>query len=482
MRIKKCLVFIFSFILLFNISAYAGENFNLNNVYSNINELCQEKYRGRLAGDKGNALATQYIERYFKENGLKPAGDNGTYLQSFQVIVPVVDGTCSFKIYDMNGKMIREYQYGEDFKELSSGASTAGTVKGTMSADLYSSSPIYLEKTKAAGESLYTYNEDNKLLSCGIKGVIVPSSGDFRFRSPYKLQQLASDGIIKIAVQEDIVPELMTYSQKGYIFEIKSPLSIKEKTVSNVIGILEGWDPTLPPLVLSAHFDHVGFDADGTIYPGALDNASGAAMLLECINAVKNSGSNQRTVVFAAFNAEEEGLIGSSYFVQHPPMDISKGECINFDMVGSAKDLPLSLLCCSSRTSFSKEIANLAKSLMVNTNMLYESNSDHAPFNEAGISALTLIHDDVEKIHTPYDTIKNINIDNLKDVVALMDNYLTCNGKVIVQETINETAVSAPIASTVNNSGLNMAALGIAIGAILLQICMIYLRKKQRRE
>lgn len=483
MRIKKCLVFVFSFILLFNVLAYAGESFDLNNIYSTINELCQEKYRGRLAGDKGNEMAAQYIQQYFKEKGLIPAGDNGTYLQAFQVVVPVIDGGCSFKIYDAAGKKVKEYTYGRDFKELSSGASTAGTVKGTLSDDLYSSSPIYLEKSKAEGESLYTYDEDKKLLSCGIKAVIVPSSWDLRFRTPYKLQQLFSNGLIKITVNEDIVPELMSYSKKGCIFEIKSPLSIQKKTVSNVIGILEGWDPTLPPLVLSAHFDHVGFDADGTIYPGALDNASGVAMLLECINVIINTGSSQRTVIFAAFNAEEEGLVGSSYFVQHPPMDISKSECINFDMVGSVKDLPLSLLCCDSRNMFSREMASLARSLMVNTNMLYESNSDHAPFNAAGINALTLIYDDVEKIHTPYDTIENISIDNLRTVATIMENYLAYNGKVIVQDTEEEKAVSAPLASNAGDSYLlNITALAIAIGAVLLQVYMISSRRKKRNE
>jgi hypothetical protein len=482
MRIKKCSAFIFSFVLLFNIYAYAGENFNLNNIYSTTSELCQEKYRGRLAGDKGNTLAAEYIEKYFKAKGLMPAGDKNTYLQSFQVIVPVIDGACSFKIFDLNGRLIKEYLYGRDFKELSSGASMSGTVKGTLSTDLYSSSPIYLEESSITGESLYTYNEDNKLLSCGIKGVVVPSTGDFRFRSPYKLQQPPSNGLIKIAVHKDIMPELMTYSQKGYTFEIKSSLSIQSKTVSNVIGILKGWDPTLPPLILSAHFDHVGFDADGTIYPGALDNASGAAMLLECVNAVKNSGSTQRTVIFAAFNAEEEGLIGSSYFVQHPPMDISHGECINFDMVGSAKDLPLSLLCCDTRTLFSNEIAGIAKSLMVNTNMLYEANSDHVPFTAAGINSLTLIHDDVEKIHTPYDTIENVSLDNLRDVAAIMDNYLAYDGKVIVQETIDETAVSAPLTPSISNTQLNLAALVIAIGAILLQVYILSVKIKKGRN
>lgn len=482
MRIKKCVAFIISFILLFNIYAYAGESFNLDNIYNTTNELCQEKYRGRLAGDKGNTLAAEYIEQCFKKNGLEPAGDKNTYLQSFQVIVPVVDGACSFKVFDQKGALVKEYIYGKDFKELSYGASVAGTVKGTLSQDPYSGSPIYLEKPAAAVESFYTYNEDDALFACGVKGVIVPSSGDLRFRSPYKLQRTPSNGLVKIAVYKDIIPELTAYSEKGYIFEIESPLRIQSKTASNVIGILKGWDVTLPPLILSAHFDHVGFDADGTIYPGALDNASGIAMLLECINVIKNSGSTQRTVIFVAFNAEEEGLIGSSYFVQHPPVDILHGECINFDMVGSAKDLPLSLLCCNSRSIFSNEIVGIAKSLMVNTNMLYESNSDHAPFNEAGINAVTLIHDDREKIHTPYDTIENVSLDNLRDVAAIMESYLAYDGKVIVQDAINETAVSAPMASPVEDYCLNMAALAIAIGAVLLQVCMIYLRRKHQKE
>ncbi len=482
MSIKKCLAFIFAFILLLNTYAYAGDNFNLDNVYSITKELCQEKYRGRLAGDKGNTMAAEYIKQYFKESGLKPAGDEGTYMQSFQVTVPIVGGGCSFKVYDLKGNLIKEYEYGTDFKELTAGSSCAGTVKGTLSSDIYSSSPIYLEESPDTGESLYTYNEDNRLMDYGVKGVIVPSQGDFRFRSPYKLQMLPSHGIVKINVNRNILPQLKEYSKNRYVFEMKSSLNIENKAVSNVIGVLEGWDKSLPPLVLSAHFDHVGFDADGTIYPGALDNASGVAMLLECINAVKKSGSTQRTIIFAAFNAEEEGLVGSSYFVKHPPMDISQAECINFDMVGSAKDLPLSLLCCDSRTTFSSQIAGIAKSLMVETNMLYEANSDHASFNAAGINALTLIHDDVEKIHTPKDTIENISLKHFKDVAAVLDNYLAYDGKVIVEDTLDETAVSAPLSSSTGNSELNLAALAIAVGAVLLQVYILSSRRKKERQ
>ena len=480
MRLKKCFVLVLSFVLLFSSYAYAGEGFNLDNIYNTTKELCLEKYRGRLAGDKGNILAEEYIKRCFKEKGLKPAGDGGTYLQSFQVIVPVVEGDCSFNVYDLNNRLIRKYVYGSDFKELTSGASLAGTVKGTLSSDQYSGSPIYLEKSSLISESLHTYNEDETLSAYGISAVVVPSSGDFRFRSPYKLQQLPAKGLIKITICKDIMPEIMTYSQKGYVFEIKSTLHIESKTVSNVVGMLEGWDSTLPPLILSSHFDHVGFDADGTIYPGALDNASGTAMLLECINAVKNSGGIQRTIIFAAFNAEEEGLIGSSYFVQHPPMDISHAECINFDMVGSAKRLPLSLLCCDSRTAFSGEIESIARSLMVKTNLLYEANSDHASFNAAGINALTLIHDDVEKIHTPQDTIQNVSLENFRDVAAVMDNYICYDGKVIVRDTMDEAAVSAGIPSSSKDISLNVAALAIAIGAVLLQIYTVLTRRNRK--
>jgi hypothetical protein len=89
----------------------------------------------------------------------------------------------------------------------------------------------------------------------------------------------------------------------------------------NVAAVLPGSDPVLKDewILLSAHFDHLGQSGD-TIYPGADDNASGIAMLLEVAEAFALAKKPpKRTIVFVAFDLEERGLLGSAHFAAHPP-------------------------------------------------------------------------------------------------------------------------------------------------------------------
>src|SRR5688572_26695491 len=100
----------------------------------------------------------------------------------------------------------------------------------------------------------------------------------------------------------------------------------------NVIGLCPGKDPSLPVFVVSAHYDHLGI-RDGAIYPGADDNASGVAVLLE-VAAYCRKNPFRRSIVFAAFDAEESGHRGARAFVASPP--IPKGRIalnLNLDMV-----------------------------------------------------------------------------------------------------------------------------------------------------
>jgi Zn-dependent M28 family amino/carboxypeptidase len=90
----------------------------------------------------------------------------------------------------------------------------------------------------------------------------------------------------------------------------------------NVAAILPGADPKLRDewVLLSAHYDHVG-TRNGVLYPGADDNASGVAMLLEVAERFAlRAEKPRRTLVFAAFDLEETGLLGSTHFVTHPPL------------------------------------------------------------------------------------------------------------------------------------------------------------------
>ncbi|WP_417886790.1 M28 family peptidase [Zunongwangia sp.] len=105
----------------------------------------------------------------------------------------------------------------------------------------------------------------------------------------------------------------------------------------NIIGFIEGNDPRLKDeiIVLGAHYDHLGVK-DGQIYNDADDNASGTAALLEIAERVSvNRKSLKRSVLFIAFGAEEQGLLGSSYFVNHPSFSLKHIKLmINMDMVG----------------------------------------------------------------------------------------------------------------------------------------------------
>ncbi|MDB5351898.1 MAG: putative aminopeptidase [Planctomycetota bacterium] len=128
--------------------------------------------------------------------------------------------------------------------------------------------------------------------------------------------------------------------------QIDASVSVENKglKVKNVIGVLEGAGPLAEEtIVLGAHYDHLGFGGSGSlafgnrsIHNGADDNASGTSMVMEMARRLaKRVDPLPRRVVFMAFSAEERGLIGSQYYVNHPLFPLKQTVAmINFDMVG----------------------------------------------------------------------------------------------------------------------------------------------------
>ncbi|HKZ79441.1 MAG TPA: M20/M25/M40 family metallo-hydrolase [Pyrinomonadaceae bacterium] len=123
----------------------------------------------------------------------------------------------------------------------------------------------------------------------------------------------------------------------------------REVVASNVIGILEGADPILKKeaIVVGAHYDHLGRGGEGSlaqregdVHHGADDNASGVAGMMEIARLfVSDRPKPRRTIVFIAFSGEEEGLLGSNYYVNHPIIPLgSTVAMINMDMIGRMKD------------------------------------------------------------------------------------------------------------------------------------------------
>jgi hypothetical protein len=139
-----------------------------------------------------------------------------------------------------------------------------------------------------------------------------------------------------------------------FVAQLKVDLTKKQTAEAyNVIGILEGRDAALKneAIVIGAHYDHLGRGGQGSlavnsteIHHGADDNASGVAAMLELARQFSEAKNNKRTLIFIAFGGEEEGLIGSKFYVNNPVFPLAKTVAmINLDMVGRLNENKLNV-------------------------------------------------------------------------------------------------------------------------------------------
>jgi aminopeptidase YwaD len=205
------------------------------------------------------------------------------------------------------------------------------------------------------------------------------------------------------------------------------------RTTTNVIGILEGNDPVLKneAIVVGAHYDHIGLGelsslAEGRgqqVHNGADDNASGTAGVLELARVLAGRRSVlQRSLVFAAFSAEEVGLLGSKHYVSAPPFPVEKTVAmINMDMIGRMKDNRLIVGGSGSSPLWRDLLPRLKPNGL---ELKFQDDgygpSDHASFYAKDIPVLfffTGVHQDY---HRPSDDTGKINLTGASRVLALV--------------------------------------------------------------
>ena len=146
--------------------------------------------------------------------------------------------------------------------------------------------------------------------------------------------------------------ELTTLPLQGLTLTGSINVVRREVPAYNVVGVLDGSDPVLKneTIVIGAHYDHLGRGGEGSLAPrsgeihhGADDNASGVAGVLELARLFTGQRPrSKRTIVFITFSGEEEGLLGSSYYVNFPLVPLANTVAmINMDMIGRMKDRKL---------------------------------------------------------------------------------------------------------------------------------------------
>ncbi len=204
----------------------------------------------------------------------------------------------------------------------------------------------------------------------------------------------------------------------------------------NVVGMVPGRDPALAGqyVVLGAHFDHLGRSIEGALDPeagkairnGADDNASGTAAILELARRLA-AHPTRRSIVVVHFSAEELGLLGSQWFVEHSPVPLDSIDAmLNFDMVGRLRRDRLIVYGLGTATELPAVVdsANLAPKLDLTTMDDGFGPSDHSSFYAKGIPVLHFFTDLHEDYHRASDDVWKIDAVGETRVVAVAERVV----------------------------------------------------------
>lgn len=366
---------------------------NRNTLWAALEFLSDDDLEGRAPGTRGGDLAAKYIAAEFRQVGLEPAGDDGTFFHRVPIISLTPDPTLSLLTA---GRRARRLRYPEDYVLWSlrdepiveAGGDIVfvgyGVVAPEYQWDDYSgvdvsgkivlalvNDPGMVDSTIFRGNELtyygrWTYKIEEAARQ-GAAGILLvhttPSatypwatvSGSWtgpqvRLEAPPTSLLVAgwvSDSVATGLLQPvaPTVEEVLRIAASGGFAAIDLPASAAASVVStielsetvNVVGRLTGWGHNPNESVLiGGHYDHLGIGTPvegDSIYNGAVDNASGTAAVIAAAEAFMTSGVRpDRSILFMAFGAEESGLLGSKAFATRPTLPLKDlAAVINLD-------------------------------------------------------------------------------------------------------------------------------------------------------
>lgn len=391
---RKIILFL---LLLFGNYSLRSQEFDLNSLPETFHsissheildyakKLSSEEFKGRLSGSPEFMQAANWVANQLESWNVKPMGDDGTYFQYFDNPYTEIysSGSVEYIYKDKKGnKIIKDYQFPEEyFPGQNSGS-------GTIESEL-----VYVGYGITAPELGY---DDYAGVDVTGKIIVMESGLPVGRNNPdmekwvpydyhqYKFNNAVEHGAIgwlyinKLAnpntsyhkeivythIGEEVASDIFNASGKDYrkvkesihknlepnSIDLKGKAKITAETKhfedsksSNVIGFIEGVDPELKDevIIVGAHLDGVG--SPGKLLPGALDNASGVVDVMAAAKALGQSEVKpKRSIMFIFFGGEECGLVGSTYYVNHPKVQKENVICmINLDMVGNGTGLSL---------------------------------------------------------------------------------------------------------------------------------------------
>ena len=445
--------------------------------------LASEKLAGRGTGTPGINLARDYIAAEFAKYGLRPGGEKGGYFQGFDAAVGVTAkepsnlrlgteepltlnedwvplglsasdriaaevvfagygitaknyGYDDYEGIDVKGKVVLVLRYEPPPRDADSpfkkfpqySIHAALRTKANNARDHGAVGMILVDLNDAGRGQTELLSTASSLWRGGGSLVAAQAKRDVVEK------RLAARGISLAALKEKIdgTEKPASMPLPGMTAAIQVNLAEVRRRAENVVAVLPGGEPSFRDenIVIGAHYDHLGLGhyggrdarAAGTIHPGADDNASGAAVLLDLARRLAQLPVKPaRTIVFAAFSAEELGLFGSRHFVDSAQSIASTKAMINLDMVGRLRDNRVTVFGTRSGENLSQIVTTGARQLGLEVTESDDiGRSDHLSFYNKKIPVLHLFTGIHEDYHRPTDTWQKLNIEGMARVSDLV--------------------------------------------------------------
>jgi hypothetical protein len=405
-------------------------------IKKNLEYLAGPELHGRGSGTEDEHHAAQYIADQLKSYGLKPAAENGEYIQTGTITTRSVTGTptlTSKNVTLTQGKEIAIFQASQPDAsaplqklDLNDPSVTPASVK--------SGAAVLLKlKTGNAGRGLESVFAAYVGTQAAIVMIPVPPESQAMFQralknGPRPERKIGDEpprpnGML---VNADAANQLWSMADGTPIHLHADVTPWTTSHTWNVLAKIDGTKNKQQIILLSAHLDHLGVK-DGKTYPGADDDGSGTVAVMELARALGKQKPPQRTMIFALWGSEEAGLIGARYFLKHatfPVQDVIAN--LEFEMIGraDAKVKPGDLwLTGWERTNLGPELASHGAQLVgdPHPDNNFFTRSDNYALAKDGIIAQTVSSYGLHKdYHQPTDTAENIDWQHLDSAIGSM--------------------------------------------------------------
>lgn len=471
-------------------------------LHRHVAVLASDALSGRGVGHAGNREAEQYIAGALRDAGIPPASPD--YLQPIEVYQPRLGPDARLTITTGDKSPLADFRVGSDFYPLPASGNRAvsgrvvfgghGISAPTAGHDDYASIDargaivLVLDEAPEAVRRLVPLSNEEKTelgsvdrkvadaRAHGASGLLIVRtymgdprivwpdttsvrSASYRLFGPMRAAPLA---VAAISERAALPVRQALEAHRALNIQLTPDVAAAPVIMHNVLGMIEGRQPSGEMVVVGAHLDHDGVDEAGRIYNGADDNASGTAAVLAIASAFARASARgerpARAVVFALWNGEEKGSLGSEYYAGAPLPARRVVANLNLDMVGREEEIPdpdaarhrgFARTAARQNTnvvhllgySYSPDLAAIVErangSIGLTIRKDYDRDaqglvrrSDNWPFLERGIPAVFFTTGLHPEYHTPDDDTERIDFAKLERIAELAGRaaWMTADG------------------------------------------------------